>query len=191
MFITKLTKRDWFRIFKYLWNNNCVYKLNIYSIKAYLFSLDIFTIYFLYLFLRNGSTSDLISSAVIVGIRLIFPSILFWRLTLNRLPQILITFEKIPEIKILRKIKQQYPSAFINRFGIFSPPLDNKWDLLIFEDYYLLYTKYRETSNGRSKKFQVFVPLKKTDIVNKNEFLKCLEPICQRKIDLSNTKLHC
>ena len=190
MFITTLTNHDWFRIFKYLWKTNCMTYPYFYFVKAYLFSLDIIAVYVLYNFLRTSLTSSFISLVIIIGIRLVFPSIIFWRLTFNRLPQILITFENIPETNILRKIKRQYPSARINLFGIFSPPLNNKWDLLIFEDYYLLYTHYRGMLKGKKKRLHVILPIKQSDISDTTEFLERLDPICQRKIDLSDIKLH-
>lgn len=201
MFITTLTKNDWFRIFKYLWKTNCMTYPYFYFVKAYLFSLDIIAVYFLYDFLRTSLTSDFISLAIIIGIRLVFPSIIFWLLFSKEIiifwkvasvkpPHTLITFENTPTDEILHQVKQRYPTALINRSCIFSPPLNNKWDLLIFEDYYLLYTHYRTMLKGKKKRLHVILPIKQSDISDTTRFIERLETFCQRKIDLSDIKLH-
>lgn len=191
MFITTLTKKDWFRIFKYLWKTNCLSRPRRYFI---LFCFTILTINeaIMLFFIIFEDVRDL---AFILVMLADFILLINWhpyyfnKYVKKFSPQTVAVFEKNPTSKMIWQVKQKYPGIKVYKYGIFSPPYGNKWTILVFKDYYLLHTTFYTSINNRNRKKHVVIPIKRSDINDTTEFLERLDPICQRKIDLSDVKL--
>ena len=196
MFITKLTKRDWFRLYSYLWKTNCTSKLLRYFINTALSSLLVCDFLFLYAEIAtHQNLFDAISEFVAFLVFIPFWYCFFFGGQVIRIsPQILVIFETKPTPELRTLLKENFKAQGIKSvpryaYGIFTPPAGKKWDLLLFADYCVLYTHTFAKIRGKRRNYQIILPLKRSDIDDEATFFKRLEPVCQRKIDLSDVKL--
>ncbi|MEY8662364.1 hypothetical protein AALT52_05620 [Ligilactobacillus faecis] len=196
MFITKLNKRDWFRLYSYLWKTNCTSRLLRYFINTAFWFITFLAIFAFY---SKPITSQ--NFFEVIGKLVIDLSIIpFWYCfffggqVIRISPQILVIFETKPTPELRTLLKEDFKAQGIKSvpryaYGIFTPPAGKKWDLLLFADYCVLYIHTFAKIRGKRRNYQIILPLKRSDIDDEATFFKRLEPVCQRKIDLSDIKL--
>ena len=193
MFITQLTKYDWYRIYKYLWKEQLVpaSKIRRTIIKICAVSQRLLSLYVIL-----GSIPYMITDPYFaiscIAIVILFCIILYPLLFCIRLtkfsPKLLITLKQSMSGPQVKQVYKDYPTAYIPKYGLFSPPSNCKWTALIFNDCYLLCLNFHQPYDQK-RYFTLFSVIKATDIANTDRFHTQLESVCERIIDNSNIRL--
>ena len=151
MFVTQLTKHDWYRIYKYLWKAQISpNRFRIFAkfgmvllvlLAIYLLAPTILRVLLLLLFhipfTVSISYSGAFFIAIIVFLLTFYHPLLFWKELRIFSPKIFITLTKSTDHFKLKKIRKQYPTAYITT-GLFSPSSDSDLIAISFKDCYLL-----------------------------------------------------
>lgn len=201
MFITQLTKRDWYRIYKYLWKAQLLPTSRIKRIFIK-FGAIIRILLALWFLLPIALRALLLFFASLTlsyfEIALAISMILIWTcyyplvfcLEIRKFsPSMLITLRKKTSITKFKKIRAKYPTAYITpKQGILSPPFNSRWIIISFKDCYLLVAKGALPYNHKQY-FSLLSVIRYENITDKIIFYKQLEPVCERIIDYSDIKL--
>ncbi len=198
LFVTHLTKRDWYRIYKYLWRNHCITAISKNSLVLLKIIIALEALYEFYslsydfFYMHRSWISILLEVLIfVVGLSLCIP--LAWLIqTIRFSPQTFISFSEAPSQELRKLIDTNYPQAKITKFSnIFALPLDNswhKWTVLVFMDYCVLYMS--AYGNPNKKLRYTLSIIKRTDIDDETLFFKRPKPVCERIVELPNVKLH-
>lgn len=160
MFVTQLTKHDWYRIYKYLWKAQISpNRFRIFAkfgmvllvlLAVYLLAPTILRVLILLLFRIPFTVSISYSGAffiaIIVFLLIFYYPLLFWKELRIFSPKVFITLTKSTDHFKLKKIRKQYPTAYITA-GLFSPSFDSDLIAISFKDCYLLVTKPLSINN--------------------------------------------
>ncbi|QCQ03125.1 hypothetical protein FAX13_00140 [Ligilactobacillus animalis] len=203
MFITELTKRDWYRIYKYLWKAKISPKrarifaksgtILLVLLAVYLLAPTILRVLILLLFRIPFTVSISYSGAffitIIVFLLIFYYPLLFLKELRIFSPKVFITLTKSTDHFKLKKICKQCPTAYITA-GLFSPSSDSDLIAISFKDCYLL-VKKRKLPYDPKRYFILPSVIRYRDISNKTDFYKQLDSICKQKINYSKiTLLH-
>lgn len=201
LFITQLTKRDWYRIYKYLWKARLlpISKTKRFFIKfgaiirillALWFLLPI-TLRALLIFFVPLTLSYF---EIALAISMIFIWTCYYPLVFgleirNFSPSMIITLRRKTSITKFKKIRAKYPTAYITpKQGILSPPFNSKWIIISFKDCYLLVAK-GALPYDRKRYSSLLSVIRYENITDKIIFYKQLDSVCERIIDYSDIKL--
>lgn len=203
LFITQLTKRDWYRIYKYLWKARllpqkmriCVKTVAILRILLAVWILFPIVLRVLFLLLLHApltyylSYHEIFWTIAVILLLIFFYPLLFWAESRKFSPKVFITLKQGTSLAKLKKIRKRYPTAYITpNQGMFEPPFDSRWTIIQFEDCYLLVARGRLPYSPK----QYFIlpsVIRYKDVKNKIAFSKQLEPVCDRIVDYSNIQL--
>lgn len=194
MFITKLTKRDWYRVYKYLWIVRLLPAPRLkrfFGVLYLAFLEDIVLCTILFTLPLKLTTPIMILSLIVIEILICLsvPSLIFYKELRRFSPETFITLEHSTSFSTVEQLRKKHPTAYItSEQGIFSLPPGTKWTILIFQDYYLLCATFRQPY---AKKYSTLINIvRHDDIIDKKGFFAQLEPICKRMVNYSKIKLH-
>ncbi|WP_304652757.1 hypothetical protein [uncultured Ligilactobacillus sp.] len=203
MFITRLTKRDWYRIYKYLWQAQllpqkiriCVKTVAILRILLAVWVLFPIVLRVLFLLLLRApltyylSYYEIFLIITVSSLLIFYYPLLFWAESRRFSPKVFITLKQGTSLAKLKKIRKRYPTAYITpNQGMFEPPFNSKWIVINFEDCYLLVAKGKLPYDPK-RHFISFGIIRYKDIKHTITFSKQLEPVCERIVNYSDVKL--